>query len=101
MDPASELMVVTISACLAGAVFGDHCSPVSDTTIMASTGAQCDHMNHVATQFPYASLVAVVSLVMYAIAGFLPNAFLLLPIGVALMVGALFVVKAFTRNRVM
>ena len=66
-----ELMIISISACMAGAVCGDHCSPISDTTIMASAGAQCDHVNHVSTQLPYAILVAVISFVSYIIAGIL------------------------------
>ncbi len=64
-----ELMIISISACMAGAVCGDHCSPISDTTIMASAGAQCDHVNHVSTQLPYAILVAVISFTSYVIAG--------------------------------
>ncbi len=90
----STLLTVGISACLAGAVCGDHCSPISDTTIMASAGAQCDHVTHVSTQLPYAITVAAVSFVSYIVAGFLPNAFLSLPIAVALMVGTLFLIKA-------
>ena len=64
-----ELMIISISACMAGAVCGDHCSPISDTTIMASAGAQCDHVSHVSTQLPYAILVAVISFVSYIVAG--------------------------------
>ena len=70
-DP--ELMIISISACMAGAVCGDHCSPISDTTIMASAGAQCDHVNHVSTQLPYAMLAAAVSFVTYLVAGFVKN----------------------------
>ncbi|MEZ3436305.1 MAG: Na+/H+ antiporter NhaC family protein [Lachnospiraceae bacterium] len=88
-----NMMIMSISACMAGAVCGDHCSPISDTTIMASAGAQCNHVNHVATQLPYAVTVAAVSFVTYAIAGFIRNPFICLPIGVALMVGTLVVIK--------
>ena len=85
----SNATVVAISACMAGAVCGDHCSPISDTTIMASAGAQCNHLNHVSTQLPYALTVAAVSFVAYIIAGFVPNAFITLPIAIVLMVGTL------------
>ncbi len=88
-----NMMIMSISACMAGAVCGDHCSPISDTTIMASAGAQCNHVNHVATQLPYAVTVAAVSFVTYAIAGFIRNPFICLPIGIALMVGTLVVIK--------
>lgn len=88
-----ELMIISISACMAGAVCGDHCSPISDTTIMASAGAQCKHINHVNTQLPYAILVAAVSFVTYIIAGFAQSAFISLPIGILLMLGTLFVIK--------
>ncbi len=87
------LGVVCVSACMAGAVCGDHCSPISDTTIMASAGAQCDHVTHVATQLPYALTAAVVSFVSYIIAGFVPNALIVLPISIVLMVGTLTVMK--------
>ena len=88
-----ELMIISISACMAGAVCGDHCSPISDTTIMASAGAQCKHINHVNTQLPYAILVAAVSFVTYIIAGFAQSAFIALPIGILLMLGTLFIIK--------
>ena len=88
--PLSDpLGVVCVSACMAGAVCGDHCSPISDTTIMASAGAQCDHVTHVSTQLPYALTVAGVSCVSYIIAGFVPKAWIALPIAVVLMVGTL------------
>ena len=93
------LGVVCVSACMAGAVCGDHCSPISDTTIMASAGAQCDHVEHVSTQLPYAMTVAAVSFVSYLIAGFVPNAWIVLPIAVALMLGVLFAIRAFCKNR--
>ena len=83
-----------ISACLAGAVCGDHCSPISDTTIMASAGAQCDHVTHVSTQLPYAITVAAVSFVSFIIAGFVPNIFIALPVAVILMIATLFVIRA-------
>lgn len=92
-DMSNELMIIAISACMAGAVCGDHCSPISDTTIMASAGAQCDHILHVSTQLPYAMTAAAVSLVSYIITGFLRNWMLCLPIGIALMVGTLLVLK--------
>ena len=92
LDP--ELMIISISACMAGAVCGDHISPISDTTIMASAGAQCDHVNHVNTQLPYALFVAVVSVVSFIVAGFTRSAALSLVVGVALVVGVLFIVYA-------
>ena len=87
------LGVVCVSACMAGAVCGDHCSPISDTTIMASAGAQCDHVTHVSTQLPYALTAAGVSAVAYVIAGFVPNAFIALPIAVVLMLGTMFILR--------
>ncbi len=93
------ITIVAISACMAGAVCGDHCSPISDTTIMASAGAQCDHINHVSTQLPYALTVAGVSTVSYVIAGFVPNWMIVLPIAFGLMIGTLFVIKAVTKNK--
>lgn len=80
------MVVICISACLAGAVCGDHCSPISDTTIMASTGAQCDHVNHVSTQLPYAMSVAAISLIGYLVAGFIQNVFVILGTGIVLLV---------------
>ena len=87
------LGVVCVSACMAGAVCGDHCSPISDTTIMASAGAQCDHVTHVSTQLPYALTTAGVSAVAYIVAGFVPNWFIALPIAVVLMIATLFVMR--------
>ena len=92
-NTGNPLMIVGISACLAGAVCGDHCSPISDTTIMSSAGAECEHLNHVATQIPYAIYVAVVSFICFIIAGFIPVWYISLPIAVAIMVGSLFVTK--------
>ena len=92
----SRLLIIGISACLAGAVCGDHCSPISDTTIMASAGAQTDHLRHVSTQLPYAMTVAAVSFVTYIVAGFVQNAVISLLVGVALTVAALFVLRGRT-----
>ncbi|MBQ3418220.1 MAG: Na+/H+ antiporter NhaC family protein [Ruminococcus sp.] len=98
-NPGSELMIIGISACLAGAVCGDHCSPISDTTIMSSAGAQCNHINHVSTQLPYALTVAGVSFVGFIIAGFVQNWLIALPIAIALMVGTLIVIKFIMKNK--
>ena len=92
-----RMMVIAISACMAGAVCGDHCSPISDTTIMASAGAQCNHVVHVSTQIPYALLVAVVSCLTYVVAGFAKNAILPLVVGIVLMVSVLLAVKVFNK----
>ena len=92
------LMTIAISACMAGAVCGDHCSPISDTTIMASAGAQCNHVNHVSTQLPYAVSVAAVSFVTYIVAGFTQSAWISLPIGILLMIGFLFTMKRVARD---
>ncbi|MBE5737047.1 MAG: Na+/H+ antiporter NhaC family protein [Clostridiales bacterium] len=89
----SAIGIVCMSACLAGAVCGDHCSPISDTTIMSSAGAECEHLNHVSTQIPYAVYVAVVSFVCYIIAGFIPNWYIALPIAIAIMIVSLIVTK--------
>ncbi|HCL03173.1 MAG TPA: sodium:proton antiporter, partial [Lachnoclostridium phytofermentans] len=94
LEPGSEMLIMSISACLAGAVCGDHISPISDTTIMSSAGAQCDHMNHVTTQLPYALVVAAVSMVSYIIAAFVQNVWISLPIAIALMLTVLFIMKA-------
>ena len=87
------ITIIAVSACMAGAVCGDHCSPISDTTIMASAGAQCNHINHVSTQLPYALTVAGVSFVSYIIAGFVQSAWIALPIAIVLMICTLFVLK--------
>ncbi len=89
----NELMIIAISACMAGAVCGDHCSPISDTTIMASAGAQCDHIKHVSTQLPYAITAALVSFAAYIFAGFIRNWLLCLPIGIILMIVTLLVIR--------
>ena len=93
-----QLMIISISACMAGAVCGDHCSPISDTTIMASAGAQCEHVNHVMTQLPYAVTAAAVSFITYIIAGFTQTPWIALPAGVALMTGVLVVMKILGGN---
>ena len=96
-DMSNPMAIICISACMAGAVCGDHCSPISDTTIMASAGAQCDHVNHVSTQLPYAISCAVISGITYLTAGLLVTAGLpgivSLPIGIVLMLVFLFVAK--------
>ena len=101
-----ELLVIGMSACLAGAVCGDHCSPISDTTIMSSAGGQCNHLNHVSTQIPYAVTVAAISFVMFIIAGalsnvlgFAVNAVISLAVGVVLTIGTLFVIKLITNKK--
>ncbi len=93
-EVGSPLLMIGISACLAGAVCGDHCSPISDTTIMASAGANCNHIEHVQTQLPYAVTVALISFVNFIIAGFLQNAWICLPIGVVMTIVVLFVLRA-------
>ena len=91
------MSIVCISACMAGAVCGDHCSPISDTTIMASAGAQCDHVNHVSTQLPYAISCAVIAGITYVVAGLLVHfgapGILALPVGIAMMLAFLLVMK--------
>lgn len=89
----NPLGVICVSACMAGAVCGDHCSPISDTTIMASAGAQCNHVTHVSTQLPYAITVAGVSFLSYILAGFVPNAIIVLPIGIVLMIATLVIIR--------
>ena len=96
---SSELLIIGISACCAGAVCGDHCSPISDTTIMASAGAQCDHVTHVSTQIPYTICVASVCFVNYVIAGFVQNWAICLVIGAALMIGTLLVMRAMNAKK--
>ena len=92
------LMIIAISACMAGAVCGDHCSPISDTTIMASAGAQCDHVSHVATQLPYAFTVAAVSFISYIVAGFTQSAWISLPFGIVLLGVVLLVIKKYQKK---
>ena len=93
------MMIISISACMAGAVCGDHCSPISDTTIMASTGAQCDHVNHVSTQLPYALTVAAVCVVGYLLSGFVHNVFIVLGFSLALMLAVLFAIRFFVKRK--
>ena len=95
-DP--QLLIISISACMAGAVCGDHCSPISDTTIMASAGAQCDHVNHVSTQLPYALSVAAISFVTYIIAGITRSVWISLPCGIIMTLGMLYIIKVTTKR---
>lgn len=94
-----SMVVICISACLAGAVCGDHCSPISDTTIMASTGAQCNHVNHVSTQLPYALTVAAISFVCYLIAGFVQNVFVILGTGIVLLTALMVTIHFINKRR--
>ena len=98
-EPSSPLLTIGISACLAGAVCGDHCSPISDTTIMASAGAQCDHVTHVSTQLPYAITVAGVSFVCFLFAGFIQNAVICLVLGAALTIGVLLAIRMLAERK--
>ena len=93
-DATNPLLIIGMSACLAGAVCGDHCSPISDTTIMSSAGARCVHVNHVSTQLPYAITVAVISMICFLLAGFVQNAWICLGVGAVLVFGFLFVMRA-------
>ena len=92
----NEICIIAISACMAGAVCGDHCSPISDTTIMSSAGAQSNHINHVSTQLPYALTVAAISFVTYIVAGYTQNVYISLGFGVVLTLATLFVLKKLT-----
>ena len=94
----SELLIIGMSACLAGAVCGDHCSPISDTTIMSSAGAQCNHINHVSTQLPYSLTVAAISFVGYIIAAFVQNWLIVLPLMIVITILTLFVIKSCTNK---
>lgn len=98
-EPTSPLLIIGISACCAGAVYGDHVSPISDTSIMASAGAQCDHLQHVSTQFPYATTVAVASFITYIFAGIVQNALISFIFGAIIIVVALFVIRSVERKR--
>ena len=98
-EPGSTMAIIGMSACMAGAVCGDHCSPISDTTIMASAGAECDHINHVSTQLPYALSIAGISFVMYLMTAFIQNVYVLLPIGVAITIGFLLVMKKLSNKQ--
>lgn len=90
---SGEMMIICIASCLAGAVCGDHCSPISDTTILASAGEQCQHVNHVTTQIPYTIFVAAVSFVTYIIAGIVKNVYVSFCIGLVLLLVAFFVAR--------
>lgn len=92
-DPSSPLLFIGMSACLAGAVAGDHCSPISDTTIMSSAGAQCDHLSHVSTQLPYVLTVSVVSFFAFLLAGFVQNWYIVFPLALVTLMGGLLVLK--------
>jgi Na+/H+ antiporter NhaC len=93
-DRTDPMLIISISACMAGSVCGDHCSPISDTTIMSSAGAQCNHVNHVSTQLPYALTCAGISFLTYIVAGFVKTWLIALPVGVVLTLGLLFIIKA-------
>ena len=96
---ANQLAFVGIASALSGAVFGDHCSPISDTTIMASAGAQSNHVNHVTTQAPYALIVGGMSVIFFLVAGFLPVWYIVLPIAIAAMIGLCFILKAVYKGK--
>lgn len=98
VDPGSEMLLIAMSACLAGAVCGDHISPISDTTIMASTGAKCDHINHVSTQLPYVFVVAGITLLSYVLAAVIQNAWITLAIAIVLLITILFLIKRFAKS---
>lgn len=93
------MMIISISSCMAGAVCGDHCSPISDTTIMSSAGAQCSHLNHVSTQIPYVVMVAVVSCITYVVAGFAQNPFVPLIFGILLLTATIFGIKYLNKTK--
>ncbi len=93
-DAGGTMLVMTVAACLSGAVCGDHVSPISDTTILASAGAQCNHIDHVSTQMPYALLIAAICFVGFLIGGLVGNGFVALVVGVALLVAAILVITA-------
>lgn len=88
-----QMMVISISACMAGSVCGDHCSPISDTTIMSSAGGQCNHINHVSTQLPYAMTCMVIAAVTYIIAGFTKSAVISIPCGILMLIAFLLFMK--------
>ena len=91
-----QMMVISVSAVLAGAVCGDHVSPISDTTVMSSAGAQCNHVNHVTTQLPYAITVAAISFFIYILAGFVQSAWIALPAGIVVTIAVLLVIRKIT-----
>ena len=98
-EAGDPLQIIGMSACLAGAVCGDHCSPISDTTIMSSAGAKCDHINHVSTQLPYAITVAVISFVSYIIAGYVQNWYIVFPIAVLLTIATMFAINKISSKK--
>ncbi len=100
LESGNTLSIICVSACMAGAVCGDHCSPISDTTIMSSAGAQCDHILHVSTQLPYALTAAAVSFVTYIVAGFVQNAVISLIVGIALMFGTIFLINRISIKKI-
>jgi Na+/H+ antiporter NhaC len=103
-DVANPLRIISISACMAGAVAGDHCSPISDTTIMASAGAQCEHVNHVSSQLPYVVYVSAVVFVTYIIAGLtqglglLASGLISWAVGTSLLIGSLIFMKRVAKS---
>ena len=98
LESGNALSIICVSACMAGAVCGDHCSPISDTTIMSSAGAQCDHMIHVSTQIPYAVTAAAISCLTYVVAGFTGKAYIALPVGIVTMILAVLLIRYSTRK---
>ncbi|MBQ8798310.1 MAG: Na+/H+ antiporter NhaC family protein [Lachnospiraceae bacterium] len=98
-DPSNPIFYIGMSACLAGAVCGDHCSPISDTTIMSSAGAQCVHVNHVSTQLPYAITVAVISFICFLVAGFVTNPIICLLLGTVLIAGFFFLLTILSKRK--
>ena len=101
LESGNPLAIICVSACMAGAVCGDHCSPISDTTIMSSAGAQCDHIAHVSTQMPYAMTAAAVSFVTYIVAGFVKNPVVSLLIGIIMMLVVVYLMHVSQKNGVM
>ena len=101
LESGNPLAIICVSACMAGAVCGDHCSPISDTTIMSSAGAQCDHIAHVSTQMPYAMTAAAVSFVTYIVAGFVKNPVVSLLIGIIMMLVVVYLMYVSQKNGVM
>jgi Na+/H+ antiporter NhaC len=99
LESGNPLAIICVSACMAGAVCGDHCSPISDTTIMSSAGAMCDHIAHVSTQMPYALTAAAISFVVYVIAGFVQNPVVCLIIGVIITIGCMFFLHYGMKNK--
>ena len=98
-DLSDPLFLVAVGATLAGAVYGDHISPISDTTILSSAGAKCNHLRHVSTQIPYASVVMVVSFVCYIVAGFMGSPWVALGVGVVLIVAAVLILRKVSASR--